>query len=257
MSPPGVRRCRHGSPLFHHGGGVHHPLELVPCCHLSVVHLPSTGVEPAGEPDAFDYYMLHVQWQHIAKLRTRRLEWDYARTSKDTTFWGLNPCYRYVELGTNYPPHWRAPVEANVDLPMMRASWASRQKMDSLYGRGFPEAKFVDNKPFWEGRLPWPRGGTNPKHQREKEVQRRREEEAACSSPVSSSSCTSKQATQAERLRLILGTVRPPLVCGGVALSAALTYKDTYVKEEEKAPECWSFARVMIESRWSGQSIVD
>ncbi len=125
--------------------------------------------------------------------------------------------------------------------------------MDDLYDRGFPDAKFVDDKPFWEGHLPRSRGGTSLKHQREKEVWKRREEEAACSSPVSSSSCTSKQATEAERLRLVLGTVRASLTCVGVALSAALAYEDTYIKEGEKAPECWTFARVITESRQAGR----
>ncbi len=66
-----------------------------------------------GEPDALDYYMLHVQGQHIAKLKTGRLEREYARTSKDTTFWGMNPCFQYVELGANYPPCRMAPVAHN------------------------------------------------------------------------------------------------------------------------------------------------
>ncbi len=49
----------------------------------------------------------------------------------------------------------------------------------------------------------------------------------------------------------MLGMVWPPLACGGVAWSAALAYEDTFVKEGKKAPECWSFARVMTESRRS------
>ncbi len=120
--------------------------------------------------------------------------------------------------------------------------------MNDLYSRGLPEADFVDDKPFWEGCLPRPRGDTSRKHQREKEVWKKREEEAAQSSPVSSSSCASKKATQEKRLRLALRTVWPPLVCGVVALPAALTYEDTFVQEGKKAQECWSDARVMEES---------
>ncbi len=59
--------------------------------------------------------------------------------------------------------------------------------MNTLHKRGFPDTKFLNDKPYWEGHLPWPRGGTSYKHQREKEVHRQREDEAACSSPASSS----------------------------------------------------------------------
>ena len=71
--------------------------------------------------------------------------------------------------------------------------------MDTLYKRGFPDTKFLDDQPFWDGRVPWPPGGTNLKHQQEKEARERREEEAASSSPVSCSSYASQQTTQVER----------------------------------------------------------
>ncbi len=78
----------------------------------------------------FDYYMLHIRWQHITKLKTGRFGWENARTRKDTAFWGLNPCFRYMEVGANYLPRRRAPVDALRDLPVMRARWATRQEMD-------------------------------------------------------------------------------------------------------------------------------
>ncbi len=74
-----------------------------------------------GETDAFDYYMLHVQCQHIAQLKHGRLEREYARTSTDSTCWGLNPCFQYVELGTRYPLHRKTPVEIPFDMPVIRA----------------------------------------------------------------------------------------------------------------------------------------
>ncbi len=42
---------------------------------------------------------------------------------------------------------------------------------------------------------------------------------------------------------------------GGVALLAALAYEDTFVQEGKKASECWTFARVMTESRQAGRSV--
>ncbi len=128
-------------------------------------------------------------------------------------------------------------MEIAFDIPVIRARWAARRQMNTLYERGFPDMKFLDDKPFWEGRVPRPQGGASLKQQREKEARKRREEEAACSSPVSSSSCASKKVTQVERLRLALETVRPPLVYGGVALSAALAFEDALVEEGRKAPE--------------------
>ncbi len=145
--------------------------------------------------------MQHVQRQHVAQLKTRRLEREYARTSTDST-------------------------------------------------------EFLDDQPFWEGRVPWPRGGPSLKHQREKEAQKRREEETACSSPVSSSSCVFKRDVQVKRLRLAIGTVRPLLPCGGVALSASLAFEDALVEEGTKKPEYWMIAWVMAESLHVGWSVV-
>ncbi len=85
-----------------------------------MVHLPGQGCGylVPGEPDAFDYYMLHVQRQHVAQKGAGRLEREYAETSKDSTRWGLNPCFRYVELGNHYPPRRKAPVEVPFNVPI-------------------------------------------------------------------------------------------------------------------------------------------
>ncbi len=107
------------------------------------------------------------------------------------------------------------------------------------------------------------RGGTNQKHQREKEVrrqrtreERRREEVAVSYSPASSSSRTADETTPAERLRLVVGMVRPVLPCGGVALSATLTYEDALVDGGAKRIEHWTYKRVMEKSFSGGRSIV-
>lgn len=62
-----------------------------------------------------------------------------------------------------------------------------------------------------------------------------------CSIPASSSSCTSKKITQGEKLRLATGMVKPPLPCGGVALSAALTFEDALLEEGKEEPGYWTF----------------
>ncbi len=82
-------------------------------------------------------------------------------------------------------------MEAPFDVPVIGARWLARQQMNILQRRGFPDAKFLDDQPYWEERRPWARGGTSAKHQREKELHRQREEErrreeAVCSSPASS-----------------------------------------------------------------------
>ena len=103
-----------------------------------------------GEPDAFDCYMLHVQRQHVAQRGPRKLEGECAETSKDSTRWGLNPCFRYVELGNQYPLHRKALVDVPFDVPVIRARWIARQQMNTLHKRGFPDMKFLDDKPYWE-----------------------------------------------------------------------------------------------------------
>ncbi len=157
-----------------------------------------------GEPDAFDCYMLHVQRQGKAGGR----KWESAETSKDSTRWGLNPCFRSVRLGDLYPtPCRKMPVEAPYNVPVIEARWLARQQMNTLQKRGFPDAKFLDDQPYWEERRPRARGGTSAKHQREKEVrrqraeERRQEEEVACYSPASSGSHAAERITQAARLR--------------------------------------------------------
>ncbi len=130
-----------------------------------------------GEPDAFDCYMLHVQRQHVAHGQARGLERESAETSEDSTRWRLNPCFRYVELGDLQSPRRKTPMEAPFDVPVIEARWLARQQMNTLQKRGFPDAKFLDDQPYWEERWPRARGGTSAKHQREKEVRRQREEE--------------------------------------------------------------------------------
>ncbi len=71
------------------------------------------------EPDAFDCYMLYVPCQHVAQKGAGRLEREYAETSKDSTRWGLNLCFRYVELGNHYPPHRKATVEVPFNVPVI------------------------------------------------------------------------------------------------------------------------------------------
>ncbi len=82
-----------------------------------------------------------------------------------------------MELGDHYPPRPKAPVEVPFNLPVIGARWVARQQMNTLHKRGFPDTKFLDDKPYWEERQPRPRGHTSYTHQREKEVRRQREEE--------------------------------------------------------------------------------
>ncbi len=79
---------------------------------------------------------------------------------------------------------------------------------------------------------------------------------AACSSSASFSSHAAEEITQAERLRLVAGMVRPAWPCGGVALLAALTYEDALVEGGKERPEYWTYARVMKESFCAGRSMV-
>ncbi len=65
-----------------------------------------------------------------------------------------------------------------------------------------------------------------------------------------------EETTQAERLRLVAGMVRPAWPCGGVALSSALTYEDAQVDGGKEKPEYWAHNRVMEESFSGGRSIV-
>ncbi len=113
--------------------------------------------------------MLHVQRQHVDQKGAGRLEREYAKTSTDATHWGLNPCFWYVERGTHQLPRRKALVETPFDIPMIRARWIARQQMNTLHKRGFPNTKFLDDKPYWEGRMPRLWGGTSYQHQREKE----------------------------------------------------------------------------------------
>ncbi len=216
-----------------------------------------------GEPDAFDCYMMHVQRRHVAHGEAGELERESAGTSEDSTRWGINPCFRYVELGHRYPPRRKALVEVPFNEPVIGARWIAHQQMNSLHKCGFPDAKFLNHQPYWGECKPRTWGGTSYKHQREKEVrrqckeaERRREEEVACYSPASSSSRAAEQITQAARLRLVTGMVKPPLPCGGVALSAALTYEDALVEEGKEEPKYWMYARVMAQSFCVGRSIV-
>ena len=226
---------------------------------------PAQGCEflVPGEPDAFDCYMMHVQRRHVAHGEAGELEQESARTSEDSTRWGINPCCRYVELGDRYPPRRKALVEVPFNEPVIGSQWIARQQMNSLHKRGFPDAKFLDHQPYWGECKTRTRGGTSYKHQRKKEVRRQRkeeerlrEEEVACYSPTSSGSRAAEQITQAARLRLVTGMVKPPLPCGGVAPSAALTFEDALVEEGKEEPKYWMYARVMAQSFCVGRSIV-
>ncbi len=94
------------------------------------------------------------------------------------------------------------------------------------------------------------------RRQHAEEGKRRETEVAACYSPASSSSRTADETTLAEKLRLVAGMVRPALPCGGVALSAALTYEDALVDGGAKRIEYWTYKRVMEKSFSGGRSIV-
>ncbi len=98
--------------------------------------------------------------------------------------------------------------------------------------------------------MPRPRGGTNPKHQREKENRKKREEEAACSSSVSMSYASREAKVDTEDGPASIGLYRSCFV-------RRFDLRRTYVSQGETAPECWLFARVMEESRCSGRSIVN
>ncbi len=226
---------------------------------------PAHGCEflVPGEPDAFDCYMMHVQRCHVTHREAGELERESAETSEDSTRWGINPCFRYVEMRDCQTPGQKVPVEVPLDEPVIGTRWIARQQMNLLYKRGFPDAKFLDHQPYWGECKTRTRGGTSYKHQHEKEVcqqrkeeERQREEEAACYSPASSSSRAAEQVTQAARLWLVAGMVKPPLPCGGVAPSAALTFEDALVEEGKEEPKYWTYARVMAQSFCAGRSIV-
>ncbi len=80
-------------------------------------------------------------------------------------------------LRDRYPPSRTIPVEAPCNEPVIGAQWIARQQMNSLYKCGFPDAKFLDHQPYWGEYETRTQGGTNYKHQREKEVRRQRKEE--------------------------------------------------------------------------------
>ncbi len=104
----------------------------------------------------------------------------------------------------------------------------------------------------------------NYKHQQEKEVRRQKAGEGKrqepevppCYSPASSSSRTADETTLAERLRLVAGMVRPALPCGGVPLSAALTYEDAIADGKADRVTYWTYQRVMEKSFSRGRLIV-
>ncbi len=52
------------------------------------------------------------------------------------------------------------------------------------------------------------------------------------------------------------GMVRSAWPCGGVALSAVLTYEDALMDGEMELPEYWTYKRVMEESFSGGRSIM-
>ncbi len=76
------------------------------------------------------------------------------------------------------------------------------------------------------------------RRQRQEEERRREEEVATCYSPASSSSrAAEEETTQAERLRLVAGMVRPAWPFRGISLPAALTYEDALVDGGTELPE--------------------
>ncbi len=129
-----------------------------------------------GEPNAFDCYMMHVQRCHVNHGRTGGLERESRDTTQDSVRWGVNPCFRDVGLKDHHPPTRRTPVEDPGDLPVIGARWVVRPQMNSLHQNGFPDEEFLDHQPYWREYKKRTRGGTNPKHQREKEVRRQRAE---------------------------------------------------------------------------------
>ncbi len=206
-----------------------------------------------GTPDAFDCYMMHVQQCHVTPAGTGGLEREDGDKARDSIRWGVNPCFLDVGLKDRHPPPRRMPVKAPGDTPVIGARWAARQQMDSLCRDGFPNDSFKDHSPYWGEYKNRTRGGTNYKHQREKEVRRqkvgegkRQESEVPpCYSPVSSSSRTADETTPAERLRLVAGMVWPALPCGGFPLSAALTYEDAIADGKADRVVYWTYQRVM------------
>ncbi len=67
--------------------------------------------------------MMHVQHRHVAHGEAGELEWERTRTSEDSTRWGINPCFRYAELGDHYSPRRKAPVEVPYNEPVIGARW--------------------------------------------------------------------------------------------------------------------------------------
>ncbi len=121
-----------------------------------------------GEPNAFDCYMMHVQRCHVNPGGTPGEGPEGCSGRVETP--PKTPCFRDVGLRDCHPPPRRIPVKAPDDLPVIGARWVVRQQMDSLCRSGFPNDSFLDHKPYWGEYKNRTRGGTNPKHQWEKEV---------------------------------------------------------------------------------------
>ncbi len=94
------------------------------------------------------------------------------------------------------------------------------------------------------------------RRQKAGEGKRQDPEVPPCYIPASSSSRTAHETTPAERLRLVAGMVRPALPCGGVPLSAALTYEDAIANGKADRVVYWTYQRVMERSFSGGRSIV-
>ncbi len=147
---------------------------------------------------------------------------------------------------------------------MIGARWVVRQQTNSLYQNGFPDEDFLDHQPYWGEYKNRTRGGTNPKHQREKELRRQRaeagesreKEVSACYSPPVPVPGLPTRRPPLEKLRLVTGMVRPAMPCGGVALSAALTYEDAVAEGRGQQTEYWTYQRVMEKSFSGGRSII-
>ncbi len=235
-------------------------------CHAAVSPwyvCPTVGCEfvVPVEPDAFDCYMMHVQRCHVTPVGTGGLERERRDTTRDSIRWGVNPCFRDVGLKDHHPPPRKIPVKAPVNSPVIGARWAAHQQMNSLCRNGFPDDSYKDHKPYWGEYKNRTRGGTNYKHQREKEVWRKKAEGGKrqepevppCYSPASSSSRTADETTPAERLRLVAGMVWPALPSGGVPLSAALTYEDAIANGKADQVIYWTYQRVMEKSFSGGR----
>ncbi len=69
-----------------------------------VCHVPECPYVATGEPDALDWYLDHVDQQHVTSRQGGQLEREGAETAEGTIRWGLNHQYRWPDQGDTFLP---------------------------------------------------------------------------------------------------------------------------------------------------------